>query len=413
MVFNNLGHLINFEMLKELLQRLNGSKAVGVDRVTKAKYMESCDENLRSLITRIRKGTYKPKPARFTEIPKDDGGKRPLAVSCLEDKLIQLAVSEILSRVFEPLFLPTSYGFRPGLNCHDSLRALQKSAFKNWRGAIIEIDIKKCFNTIPHKPLMAMLREKISDERFIKLIERLIQMPIQAGKTITQNKVGCPQGSILSPILSNIYLHYVIDDWLEEIRQTHLKGRVELIRYADDMVFTFQYPKEASRFYRVLPKRLGKYGLTMHEAKSQMLMGGHIHAQNADKYGKRLPTFKFLGFTCYWGKSRKGYWRLKLSSRKDRFAAKLKGLRGFIWKRLHWDIKEIIRVVKRVLTGWLNYHAVSDNGRRVQLFIHLSKRILFKWCNRRGGRRRMNWEKFTRILKQHQYPESWKLTSMF
>lgn len=211
LVFNNLGHLITVDMLKEQYWQLDGNKAVGIDKVTKASYGEKLDENLKELIQKIRRGTYKPKPARITEIPKEDGSTRPLAISCVEDKLVQLCVSVILTEIYEPLFLPSSYGYRPGRNCHDALRALNQATYQNPNGAVVEIDIRKYFNTIPHKVLMKLLRAKISDKRFLRLIEVLIKAPIRQGKTDMINTCGCPQGSILSPVLANIYLHHVID----------------------------------------------------------------------------------------------------------------------------------------------------------------------------------------------------------
>ena len=223
-----------------------------------------------------------------------------------------------------------SYGFPPGLNCHAALKVLQQQTFRNWSGAVVEIDIRKYFNTIRHKELMELLRKKISDRRFLRFIEVLITALVILGEQLSSNERGCPQGSILSPILANIYLHHVVDEWFAEISQSTLHGRVDRVRYADDMVFTFQYTSEAKRFYKVLPKRLNKYGLDLHDDKSQLIPAGHAAAMKARQIGKRLPTFNFLGFTAYWGVTRRGYWRLKLTSRKDRFAAKLKGLRDFL-----------------------------------------------------------------------------------
>lgn len=413
MVFNNVGHLLNGDMLKWQFQRLDGKKAVGIDGVTKEVYALKLDENIQHLIERIRKGTYQPKPAKFTEIPKEDGGTRPLAISCLEDKLVQSAVSFILGQIYEPLFLPCSYGFRPGLNCHDALRALHQSTFRNWNGAIVEIDIRKYFNTIPHAALQKMLRAKISDRRFLRLIDQLMTAPVRESGVDRKNQQGCPQGSILSPILANIYLHHVIDEWFDSIKQTHLRGTAEMVRYADDMTFTFGSQREAARFFEVLPKRLAKFGLEMHQDKSQILPAGHVAALRARHAGGRLPTFNFLGFTCYWGKTRKGYWRLKYTSRKDRFASKLKGLRDFLWKNLNADRITTLRTVIRVVKGWINYHAISDNHRRVGQFIYQCRRTIYRWFNRQGGRHRMSWEKLNRILKALGFPETWKTTSMF
>lgn len=413
MVFNNLGHLLNASMLKGQFFRLDGNKAVGIDRVTKAAYGEKLDENINDLLQRIRHGTYKPKPARITEIPKEDGSKRPLAISCIEDKLVQLAVSQILSNIYEPLFLPCSYGFRPGVNCHAALRTLQQSTYRNWNGAVVEIDIRKYFNTIPHKELMKILRAKISDRRFLRLIEVLITAPVMDHKQISRNREGCPQGSILSPVLANIYLHHVIDEWFTEVSCSYIRGRAEMVRYADDMVFTFEVQREAERFYKVLPKRLEKFGLKLHKDKSQIIPAGHVAALRANQSGKRLPTFNFLGFTCYWGKSRKGYWRLKFTSRKDRFAAKLKGLRDFLWKNLNGDRVKTLKTAVRVIKGWINYHSISDNQRRVSQFVHQGRRIILRWLRRQGGKRYVSWEKVSKILKAFAYPEKWKTVSMF
>ena len=414
LIFNNIGYLINADMLKEQYQQLDGMKAVGIDKVTKADYSEQLDKNIQELIKRIRRGTYRPKPARITEIPKEDGSTRPLAISCFEDKLVQLAVSALLTKIYEPLFLPCSYGFRPEKSCHDALRALMSSVFPNMNGAIVEIDLRKYFNSIPHSVMMDHLRRKISDQRFLRLIEVLITAPVIEGKQEIKNTRGCPQGSIISPILANIYLHHVIDEWFESIKRTHLRGRAELIRYADDMVFTFERHCEAKRFYNVLPKRLSKYGLEMHAEKSQIIPAGLGAAQRAHKQGNRLPTFNFLGFTCYWGQSRKGYWRLKLTSRRDRFTAKLKGLREFLRRNLNTKhMGSPMETVIRVVRGWINYHNVSDNAQKVEAFRKQCMRIIFKWINRKGGRHSMNWERFNQILKATGFPKAGKTISMF
>ncbi|USE34158.1 group II intron reverse transcriptase/maturase [Endozoicomonas sp. SCSIO W0465] len=413
MVFNNLGHLLHVDMLKEQFHRLNGNKAVGIDRETKETYGVKLDENLKHLLQRIRRGTYRPKPARVTEIPKEDGSKRPLVISCFEDKLVQLAASQILGKIYEPLFLPCSYGFRPGLSCHDALRTLLQSSSRIRDGAVVEIDICKYFNRIPHRELMKILRMKISDQRFLRLIEVLITAPVMEHKQVSDNREGCPQGAILSPVLANIYLHYVIDEWFAEVSRSHIKGRAEMVRYADDMVFLFGDASEAERFYKVLPKRLEKFGLELHREKSQIIPAGWIAAQRANQSGKRLSTFNFLGFTCYWGKMRKGGWRLKFTSRKDRFASKLKGLREFLWKRLSSDRVQTLKRAIRGIKGWINYHGITDNQGRVRQFILQGKRTIHRWLNRQGGKGYLSWGKLVKILKVLAYPESWKTVSMF
>jgi hypothetical protein len=233
-------------------------------------------------------------------------------------------------------------------------------------------------------------------------------------KQVMKNEIGCPQGAILSPTLANIYLHEVVDSWFKEISETHFKGKAELVRYCDDMVFIFQHKEDAERFYKVLPKRLQKYGLTLHTEKSQLIASGHYEAKKADQRGERLPTYKFLGFICYWGRTRKGLWRLKCTSRIDRFTAKLKGLGKYLSGQLTTTNTDVVlEKVVRVLKGWINYHGISDNERRVKGFIEKSKRILLTWFNRRGRKSPMNWDTLTRILREINFPKYWKVISMF
>lgn len=412
-VFNNIGYTIDLDFLRENYHQLDGKKAVGIDKVTKEIYGKKLEENLQNLLVRIRRNAYKPQASRLVEIPKEDGSTRPLAISCFEDKIVQHAVAKILTAIFEPNFLPCSYGYREGISAHEALRALVKYNYQNQNGTTVEIDLRKYFNSIPHVNLQSILREKVSDKRFLKLVEKLIRAPILVNGKAELNIIGCPQGSIISPILSNIYLHHVIDNWFNEIRKTHLRGRAEEVRFADDMVFIFQTKEDAEKFYQVLPKRLEKYGLKLHVNKSSIIRSGGKAAREANKRGERLPTYKFLGFTCYWGKSREGWWRLKLKSRSDRVARKLKGLRRYLKESLSEGTFKTLLRVKKVVVGWINYNAISDNRWRVHSFILLSKRAIFSWINRKGGKRRMNWEKFGKLLKRIDFPNNFKTISMF
>lgn len=412
-VFNNIGYVVDLDLLRECYQELDGKKAIGIDGVTKETYGGRLEDNLEDLLARIRRNAYKPQASRMVEIPKEDGSTRPLAISCLEDKIVQLAVSKILTAVFEPQFLSCSYGYREGINGHEALRALMKYSNRFSQGKTLEIDLRKYFNSIPHDKLQGILEKKISDKRFLKLVEKLIRAPVITNGKSELNRLGCPQGSIISPILSNIYLHKVVDSWFLEIKDRHLQGKAEMVRFADDMVFVFQKGEDAEKFYKVLPKRLEKYGLKLHEDKSSLIKSGSQEAQAAEERGARLPTYKFLGFLCYWGKSRNGWWRLKYKSRADRFTGKLKGLREYLRKSLNQETKATIQRVKRIVVGWINYHAISDNQRRVSSFILMSERILFSWINRKGGQRKMNWTTFKKLLIEMKYPKHFKTTSMF
>lgn len=414
-VFNNVGHLLDEPLLKSTYHSLDKTKAVGIDGVTKGTYGKRLDENLKDLVYRLRRGKYRPQPSRLVSIPKEDGSSRPLAISCFEDKLVQSAIKQILTEIYEPLFLSSSYGYRPGKSCHDALRALTKHTYPCWDGAVVEIDIERYFNTIPHKELEGILRKKISDTRFLKLINKLAKAPIREDGRDIINTQGCPQGSILSPILSNIFLHEVIDDWFARISKDCFTGKAEEVRFADDMVFIFEHHREARRFFEVLPKRLARYGLKMQEKKSQLIESGQNAASRAFRQGRRLPTYKFLGFTVYWGKARNGkWWRLKYRSRRDRFQGKLKGLKDFLRKELTTkDTARTLRRVVRGVIGWMNYHAISDNEARVRNFLKASRWIIWRWVNRRGRKRPMNWTTFMAVLDRFNFPRKRKTISMF
>jgi RNA-directed DNA polymerase len=415
MKFNNIGHIIDLEMLVEHYKELSGKKAIGMDGITKEEYGKKLNENLTLLLNRIRSGKYNAKPARIIEISKEDGSKRPLVISCFEDKIVESVVSRILDSIYEPIFLQYSYGFRRGISAHDALRELNRLTYNFNRGAIIEIDITKCFNTIKHRELMEFLSKKISDRKFLKLVKKLVETPIIEDGVIVLNKEGCRQGSIASPILANIFLHYVVDCWFEKISKENIKGKAGMIRFCDDMVFVFEEEGDAKRFYEALPKRLNKYGLAINEAKSQIIRSGKYHAEDLAKQGKKIETYNFLGFTCYWGKSRFGKtWRLKYTTRKDRFTGKLKGLREYLRQRLNKKQKaQVLSQVAKVTQGWINYYGISDNQRRVKSFIWQTRRAIYLWFKRMGGKRKMKWTRLLEILKRINFPYKWKTVSMF
>lgn len=412
-VFNNIWHVIDLDLLRECYQLQDGNKAIGIDEVTKKIYGENLEENLVDLHARLQRHAYKPKPSRVVEIPKEDGSARPLAITCFEDKIVQSAASKILSKIYEPLFLPCSFGYREGMRAHDALRALMKHNDKCPKGVTVEIDLSQYFSTIPHAKLLGIMREKIADRKFLKLVEKLIRAPIMVNGKPELNKIGAPTGSIISPVLSNIYLHHVIDSWFAEISNIHLRGRANMVRFADDMVFVFQNEEDAERFYKVLPKRLEKFGLKLHADKSSVIKSGLGHAKEAERNGERLKTYKFLGFTCYWGKSRSGKWRLKFKSRADRLTKKLIGLRQYLKQNLHQKTHVVIEGVKRVVAGWGNYHAISDNQKQVGTFLYWGKRALFAFVNRKGGKRKTSWKSFGNLLKRLKFPAYFRTISLF
>lgn len=405
-VFNNLFHVITVDMLKDLYAKEAANKAIGVDGVSKLSYGENLQENLENLITRIKRNTYRPKAARLVEIPKEDGSTRPLAISCFEDKLVQRAIYQVLNSIYEPLFLDCSFGFRPSRSPHLALKRLSEECYKLQEGSIVEIDLKRCFNTIPHKPLRGFLEEKISDRRFLRLLDILIKTPIETDEGTLSCDIGCPQGSIISPILANIFLHHVLDKWFDAINISHLRGTGKAIRFADDAVFIFNSKSEANRFVKVLPKRLSKYGLELNKDKSGVLPAGSLSIQDMVRSGNKPPTFKFLGFTCYWGLSRsKKFYRLKYKSRIDRIRNKLSGLKKFLKNQMVApDTGHVLDTIKRVVVGWMNYHSVSDNIHQVRRFDNAVKYLILRWFNRRSQRCKMNIKRLTEILKERSYP---------
>jgi group II intron reverse transcriptase/maturase len=408
-VFNNLGHIIDIDLLRDCYHGLDGTKAVGIDGITKEDYGKNLEENLKHLLTQIRKGSYHPKPSRIREIPKADGSMRPLAIACFEDKIVQEAVRQIIERIYEPLFLDCSHGFRPNRGCHSALSALGKHLMSWECGAVLEIDLRKYFNTIPHEHLVRLVKLKISDERFLHLIIKLLKAPfLNAEGRAERNELGSPQGSILSPVISNLYLHYVLDIWFSWLNQKRFGGSARMIRYADDAVFTFRNLAEAEQFRTELVQRLESFGIAIHEAKTKVIVYGPNAARRYEQQGGHMPTFSFLGFVHVWGASisrrtGKRFWRVKRRTDPRRFRKKLAEIKVFISKHRHE--KDLVIRVKRITQGYLNYFAVNDNGKRVSQFVHEVKRTLFKYLNRRSQKRSLDWPRFNRILIRVRFPK--------
>jgi len=409
-VFNNLGHIIDLELLRKCYNGLDGNKAVGVDGISKEAYGKNLKDNLQELLLGIRKGSYHPKPSRIIEIAKVNGEKRPLAISCLEDKIVQAVVKRILERIYEPLFVNSSYGFRPGRNCHMALAALGRHLGSWDCGAVLEIDLQKYFNTIPHKPLEKMLRAKITDERFLRLILKLLKSPIlNAEGKAERNEIGSPQGSILSPVISNVYLHHVLDTWFEWISAKQFGGTAHIVRYADDAVFSFRNTVEAQWFKRELVRRLNEFGIKVNEDKTVVLLSGKREAIRRERLGLRMPSFTFLGFIHVWGtavnqKTGERFWRVKRRTCPKRFRKKLAEIKSHIKRHRHEQ--ELLIRMKRVTQGYLNYFAITDNERRIYQFVYQVERLLFKWLNRRSQRQCFNWERFQLALKRVAFPEA-------
>lgn len=333
---------------------------------------------------------------------------RPLAIACLEDKIVQEACKRILERIYEPLFLPVSFGFRPGGNQHKALVALNGNLTSPHNGAVLDVDIKKAFDTIPHDHLEAMLRQKISDRRFLYLLMKLIKGEvIDPEGRVKRSTCGVPQGSILSPLLCNVFLHTVIDTWFETTNERFFLKRCSLVRYADDAVLTAPTVDDAERLRAMLDARLKSFGMLLHPEKTRVLSNGRAAAKASECGGPRPQGFTFLGFLHVWGRSRncktgKMFWRVKLRTCPQRYRAKLAAIAANL-KRCRHD-KGIVAKTVLVVRGYLNYFSINDNMDRVTKFVEAVRRLLFKWLNRRSQRRSMNWEEFQRLLEREDFP---------
>jgi group II intron reverse transcriptase/maturase len=408
-VFTNLGHILDVDLLRECYRRLDGSRAVGIDGITKETYGEGLEGKLAELIQRLRRGTYIPQSSRIVEISKVDGTKRPLAIACTEDKIVQDAVRCVLERVFEPTFADFSYGFRPGRNCHMALVALDQNLMRSDTGAVLDVDIRQCFSSIPHGKLAEILSRKIADKRFLHLVLKLIKAETVNDDGVAESpSAGTPQGSILSPLLSNVFLHEAIDTWFVATNRDLFAGRCTIVRYADDMVFTTPNEEVAVKLQAALSDRLKEFGLELNPGKTRVLVCGRKPAAALAERGERMPALSFLGFLHVWGKSinrrtGKAFWRIKRRTCPKRFRAKILGIKHFLRKNRH--DKQLIERMKAVVRGYLNYFAINDNSRRINQFVAEVRRLIFKWLNRRSQKRSFTWEKFAQILEKVNFPK--------
>lgn len=403
--FESLMHHFNYESLKECFYELDGKKAVGIDGVDKETYAKNLDQNILNLISRMKTMSYRPGPVREVLIPKEGkpGATRPLGISNLEDKIVQKMMQQILESIYEPIFLKCSFGFRPGKGCHDAIRALQHHLHENEVQTIIDIDLKNFFGTIDHQMLEGILKEKIKDTKFMRYINRMFKAGVLSEGDLKMSDEGVPQGSICSPVLSNVFAHYAIDCWIEEMVKPNCEGRVELFRYADDAVICCQVNKDAQRIRATLVKRLEKYKLKLNEEKTKLVPFDKRLAAQGVKQG----TFDFLGFTFYWGEAKSGRIVPKLMTKAKTMKAKLNKVTEWIKEiRGKKPLKEIWKTFVAKLRGHVNYYGVSHNADKVADFIDGAKSIVFKWLNRRSQRKSFTWEEYVKYIKAHPLPKA-------
>lgn len=403
MVFTSIGHLINKDLLKACHITMDGNKATGIDGIKKADYEEKLDENLDNLVSRLKRKAYHPQPARRVEIPKDNGKMRPLSIYCYEDKLVQEALKRVLEAVFEPMFYDEMTGFRPHRNCHMALRKLNVMLVEQYTNYVLDADVKGFFDHLDHEWIIKFVESRIKDPNIIRLIRVMLKAGIMKDYVFEETEEGSGQGSVCSPILANIYMHYVLVWWFKERIQPNTRGFCGLIVYADDFVACFQHKDEAQEFYRRLGARMEHFGLSLEKEKSRLIEFGRFAEENCKrKLGKKPETFDFLGFTHYCSKSRNGKFRVKRKTSKKKFNKKIKELNKEIRTRLlvlGTSAPDTIVWLNQVLVGYFHYYGITDNFVMLERFVYRVKRLLFKWLNRRSQRRSYTWDQFSDLLK--------------
>jgi len=403
--FRALASLLDEEYLSECFAQLKHGKAAGVDGIDAERYGENLPANLSNLVERMKKGSYKPRPVRRVYIPKESGGRRPLGIPSLEDKIVQMGITRILEAMFEPNFLSVSHGFRRGRSCHTALAALDTAIKAKPVNYVVDADIKGFFDNVDHKWMVECLKQRVADKNFLRLVVRFLKAGIMEEGKYFETERGTPQGGILSPVLSNIYLHYVLDLWLEKKLKRECKGHVEEIRYCDDFVICVELETDGKKVVEALRERLKKFGLSLSEEKTRLIGFGMFEEHRARRHGRRPATFDFLGFTHYCSKSKRGRFKVGRKTSKKKFRQKVREMNGWL-KRIRnaMSIAEIWELLKVKMEGHYRYYGVSDNLRATQAYRFRVVHLLYKWLNRRSQRRSFSWKEFLEYLERYPLP---------
>lgn len=402
---NTLAHHLDHEWLEEAFRRTRKSGATGVDGQTAAEYEENLSENLDSLLGRAKSGSYQAPPVRRAYVPKGDGKElRAIGIPSVEDKVLQRAVVMLLEPIYEEEFIDDSYGFRPCRSAHQALEALWNRVMELGGCWLIEVDIRKYFDTIGHQHLREMVRQRVQDGVIDRLIGKWLKAGVWEDGARHQSEEGTPQGGVISPLLANIYLHEVLDQWFEGEVKPRLRGRAFLIRYADDFVLGFEVEADAARVMEVLPKRLERYGLAIQEAKTRRVDFRRPGGSGGESDRKR-ESFDFLGFTHYWGKSRRGHWMVQRKTARDRLRRSLRAITQWCHRHRHDPVGEQHRMLATKLTGHYNYYGITGNSRALSVYAYRVRRTWQKWLKRRGGKNPLTWERFNRLLERYPLPQ--------
>jgi len=378
----------------------------GVDGRTDAQYEQDLAANLAALHQRVQRGSYKPLPVRRVHIAKADGGHRPLGILSLEDKIVQGAVTELLTVIYEEQFHGFSYGFRPGRSCHQALEAVQTALMRQSVNYVLDADIRSFFDSVDHEWLLRMVAHKIADPRILRLLERWLKAGVLESGEWKATETGTPQGAGISPLLANIFLHYALDNWVAKGAREGAWGEMFIVRYADDFVLGFKQERDGREMWAALQARLGKFGLRLHEEKTRLIEFGRFAAERRAQRGQRRPeTFNFLGFTHYCSQSREGRFVVKRKTQSKRLARKLTAVREEAWRRMHRPVAEQHQWLSQVLRGHYAYFGLPCNLPALKSFGHEVKRIWFRALRRRSRKTRVNWQRFSDLLAQFPLPE--------
>lgn len=409
----SLSHHIDLNWLHEAYRRTRKNGAPGVDGQTAKEYERELETNLQSLLDRAKSGErYKAPPVRRVYIPKGDGSTRPLGIPTFEDKVLQRAVVMAMEPVYEQDFLDCSYGFRPGRSAHQALEAGWKRLMDMGGGWVLEVDIRKFFDTLDHRHLRDILERRVRDGVILRLIGKWLKAGVMESGSYTRSEAGTPQGGVISPLLANIYLHEVMDVWFEREVKPRMKGSCFLIRYADDLIIGFKLESDARRVMDVLPKRFGKYGLTLHPDKTKLV--DFRKPQEPEDAGKRGPgSFDLLGFTFFWAKSRKGNWVVRQRTARSRLKAAITRVKEWCKTNRHRPIGEQQQALAQKLRGHYGYFGITGNSWQLAKFRYEVVRLWRKWLSRRSQKSRMNWETFSRLLKRYPLPAPIAIHSIY
>lgn len=387
----NLIHLVNKETIKEQHRKQKNNKASGIDKITKEEYEKNIDEKIENLINRMKKFSYKPQPVRRSYIPKSNGKLRPLGIPSYEDKLVQGVMANILNEIYECKFLESSYGFRPNRNCHQAIKKIDNTIMAKKINYILDCDIKGFFDNVNHEWLMKFLEHDIKDKTFLRYINRFLISGYMEDMKYYETDKGTPQGGLISPILANVYLHYVLDLYFEKKIKPSLKGEAHLVRYADDFLIMLQYEREAKQVYKQIKERLLNFGLEMEQEKTRILPFG--------RYEGTKETFDFLGFMHYNGKSRTGKYMVGHKMTKKKKKMKKEDIKKYIKENRHKDIFEVIERINKKLVGMNAYYGINGMIRELQNIRQYTLITLFHVYRKRSQRNKLTKEQFSRILK--------------